>query len=215
VMTLSVGTSGALRMAHHGPVIPDEQSTWCYYCAEGFHLIGAATAGAGNCVNWFVKDLMGGAMGFGQLETAAAAADPATAPYFLPFLFGERCPGWDDGRLGGFCGIAPEVGTGAMYRAVLEGVLFNLYQNYLILVEMTGLLSTISISGGITKSPLWMGMAADVFGAELTENTGEHASLLGAAYMAQRTMGQITSLKDIPRRRVNCMSRTWKNMKII
>jgi gluconokinase len=198
-MTFSVGTSAALRLAHREPVIPVHQSTWCYYCAEGLHLVGAATAGAGNCVNWFVKDLLGGSMSYPQLEAAAAAADPDTAPYFLPFNFGERCPGWDDARLGGFCGVGPDSGTGAMYRAVLEGILFNLYQNYLILVENIGRApSMISVSGGITQSPFWMALAADIFGAPLHENTGEHASLLGAAYMAQRAIGQIASLKDIP-----------------
>lgn len=199
VMTLSVGTSGALRLAHAGPVIPERQSMWCYYGAEGLHLIGAATSGAGNCVNWFVKDLMRGSMSFRELEAAASEANAAAAPFFLPFLFGERCPGWNDGRLGGFCGIGPEAGSGGMYRAILEGILFNLYQNYLILIENTGRTpAMISVSGGITQSPLWMGMAGDIFGHTLHENTGEHASLLGAAYMAQRAAGQIASLKDIP-----------------
>jgi gluconokinase len=197
-MTLSVGTSGALRLAHAGPVIPMQQSTWCYYGAEGLHLIGAATSGAGNCVNWFTKDLLGGAFKYSQLEAAAVAADPNSAPYFLPFNFGERCPGWQDSRQGGFCGIGSEAGIGPMYRAVLEGILFNLYQNYLILVENIGFSpSMISISGGITQSPFWMALAADTFGAVLEENTGEHASLLGAAYMAQRAIGQIASLRDI------------------
>lgn len=198
-MTLSIGTSGALRLAHLGPVIPPEQSTWCYYGAEGLHLIGAATSGAGNCVDWFVKDLLGGSMGYPQLERAAIESNAESAPYFMPFIFGERCPGWRDSRLGGFCSIGPGAGVGAMYRAVLEGILFNLYQNYMILVKNIGFEpSMISISGGITQSPFWMRLAADIFGIALDENTGEHASLLGAAYMAQRAIGQITSFSDIP-----------------
>lgn len=199
VMTLSVGTSGALRMAHHEPVIPERLSTWCYYGAEGMSLIGAATSGAGNCVNWFVRDVLGGSLGFGELEAAAVAADGKSAPYFLPFLFGERCPGWDDSRLGGFCALGAQAGVGALYRSVLEGILFNLYQNYRILVDTLGSApELISISGGITQSPFWMALAADTFGANLTENTGEHASLLGAAFMAQRAVGQMASLADVP-----------------
>lgn len=199
IMTLSVGTSAALRYAHPGPIIPDTQSTWCYYCAEGLHLVGAATAGAGNCVNWFVKDLLGGSMGYDELEKAAIACDPSATPYFLPFLFGERCPGWEDSRHGSFCGLGQEARPGGLYRAVLEGILFNLYQNYLILVEHIGHCpEKISISGGITQSSLWLQMAADVFGHALIENTGEHASLLGAIYMAQRATNRIPSLGSIP-----------------
>lgn len=198
VMTLSVGTSGALRLAHSGPVIPERQSTWCYYCAEGLHLVGAATSGAGNCVGWFVKDALGGAFGYQRLEAEAEACGGESAPFFLPFLFGERSPGWDDDRLGGFAGLSPGCGLGSMYHAVLEGVLFNLFQNYRILVETAGFSPPmISISGGITQSPYWMALAADTFGMALHENTGEHASLLGAAHMAQRAAGMLPSLTDI------------------
>lgn len=199
VMTLSVGTSGALRVAHKGPVIPERQSTWCYYGAEGLHIIGAATSGAGNCVNWFVRDVLGGSLGFDRLEAGAIAANEQSAPFFLPFLFGERCPGWNDSRLGGFCGIGPDAPVGALYRAVLEGILFNLYQNYRILLKNIGSApSMISISGGITQSKFWMRLAADTFGAPLNENTGEHASLLGAVFVAQRAIGQIANLGDVP-----------------
>lgn len=198
VMTLSVGTSGALRIANHGAVLPQRPSTWCYYLAEGLHLVGAATSGAGNCVKWFTDELLGGSWNFAQLEDAARCCNAEMTPYFLPFNFGERCPGWNDARQGGFQGIGPSAGVGAMYRAVLEGILFNLYQNYRILVDTMGREpSMISISGGITKSPLWMALAADTFGVVLDENTGEHASLLGAAHMARRAAGHMGSLRQI------------------
>lgn len=34
IMTLSVGTSGALRKVTKDPLIPDKPSTWCYYVAK-------------------------------------------------------------------------------------------------------------------------------------------------------------------------------------
>jgi gluconokinase len=91
---------------------------------------------------------------------------------------------------------------GALYRAVLEGVLFNLYQNYRILVQNTGFAPPrIGISGGITQSPFWMQLAADIFGVPLEENTGEHASLLGAAYIAAKAAGMLPALTQIPEAR--------------
>ena len=47
IMTLSVGTSGALRLAYDEPVLPENASTWCYYVLNGKRLAGAATSGAG------------------------------------------------------------------------------------------------------------------------------------------------------------------------
>ncbi len=201
-MTLSVGTSGALRMAHKGPAIPEKQSTWCYYGAEGQHIIGAATSGAGNCVNWFADQMLGGKMKLAELEAATCSAQPENTPYFLPFLYGERCPGWDDTRKGGFACLQGGMGTGELYRAVLEGILFNLYQNYEILVDVAGAApERIGISGGITQSPFWTQMAADVFNLPVEENTGKHASLLGAAYVAAKAVGMIPALTAIPEAR--------------
>ncbi len=89
-------------------------------------------------------------------------------------------------------------GAGEFYYAVLEGVIFGLYRNYLLLRSFEAVKpQRISISGGITHSPFWMQLAADIFGAALTEDTGEHASLLGAVYMAQYAIGKRTTLKDI------------------
>ncbi len=201
-MTLSVGTSGAIRMAHKGPAIPEKQSTWCYYGAEGQYIIGAATSGAGNCVNWFMSQMPGGSAGFSAMEEAAILVKPENTPYFLPFLFGERCPGWDDKRRGGFSCLSGTMGTGELYRSLLEGILFNLYQNYQILVDVAGTApERIGISGGITQSPFWTQLAADIFSLPVEENTGEHASLLGAAYVAAKAVGMIPALAAIPEAR--------------
>src|SRR5690606_21243163 len=106
IMTLSVGTSGALRLTSEMPVIPPEPSTWCYYLADGKRIAGAATAGAGNCVDWFVKRLnIHSGLGFDELESYMEGIDRGEAPIFLPFLYGERCPGWEDESEGSFYGM--------------------------------------------------------------------------------------------------------------
>ncbi len=199
VMTLSVGTSGALRMGVAKPTVMEKPSTWCYYGGEGRYIAGAATSGAGNCVKWFAKDVLLGAKTYKELDAMAEAAvtepNGPDAPYFLPFLFGERSPGWKDTRRGEFACLNGSHTAAHMYYAVLEGVLFNLYQNYTGLVEASGTVPTeISVSGGIVFSPFWLQMAADLFGVPLCENTHEHASLLGAVFMARKKAGFIPSL---------------------
>jgi gluconokinase len=196
IMTLSVGTSGALRMATSEPILPHYPSTWCYYLAEGKRIAGAATAGAGNCVNWFRNKWQ---YGFKELEHMIKSADIKKvddAPFFMPFLYGERCPGWNDERLGGFLDIKGSHDIGQLYYAVLEGILFNLYHCYSILTDIMAEPDEIRISGGITHSDLWLSMAADMFEKDMVTSEIEHASILGGIALALKSLGYMDSLAE-------------------
>lgn len=190
-MTLSVGTSGALRLPADKPILPDSQSTWCYYTA-GKHLCGAATSGATNCVDWFTKELLGGRLSYAQLE--ALISDQQNAPIFLPFLYGERCPGWRDEIKGGFVDVTGLTSIGDQYYAVLEGVLFNLYQCYQELVSIAGPPKKILTSGGICNSERWLCMLADIFQRDIVLSDNEQASLLGGAVLALAAVGAIEDI---------------------
>lgn len=196
IMTMSVGTSGAIRMATSHPIIPQIQSTWCYYVAEGKRLAGAATSGAGNCVNWFVRKFNNNAYSYDELENMIDQDRLMEAPIFLPFIYGERSPGWRGARLGGFQQVRDHHGLGDLYYSILEGVLFNLYQCYQILTQVGGVPHQIRISGGIEKSSWWLQMAADIFQEEIYTFDMEHASIMGAVAIALKVLGQMSSLHD-------------------
>ena len=63
IMTLSVGTSAALRVSAKKPALSEKMGTWCYVSPASW-LAGAATAGACNCINWAVQTLFGGQYGY-------------------------------------------------------------------------------------------------------------------------------------------------------
>ena len=185
LMTLSVGTSGALRIACEKPLLPEEGGTWCYYLADGRYIAGAATNGACNCVNAFQA---ASGRPIKELDALLGADGFAAAPVYLPFVFGERCPGWSSRAYGGF---STEGGTLAeCYYAVLEGVVFNLYQCWLPLARAGGQPREIRLSGGILNCRYWVRMCADVFGCAMHASTQQHASLLGGAAVAARAAGE-------------------------
>jgi gluconokinase len=197
VMTFSVGTSGALRLVSEESVLPSNPSTWCYYLAEGKRIVGAATAGAGNCVDWFVRSMsLKSELKYKDLDDAIKVMDKKEAPLFLPFLYGERCPGWRDDRLGGFYDLNGKHGIGDMYYAVLEGILFNLYHCYTILTNLLNPPKEARISGGITHSKEWLQMAADIFQTPMVTSDIEHASLLGIAVLTLNALGNIQDLQN-------------------
>lgn len=196
VMTLSVGTSGALRLTVPRPVLPENAGTWCYYSPESW-LAGAAVANCTNCIDWFRKTVLRGIFSFSELEQFLLEA-PETPPLFLPFLFGERCPGWDDRRAGMFLGLSGFHGTGALYRAILEGVSMSLYHCYTILEALCGTPKEIRLSGGIVKSAPWTQMLCDLFGESMVIQESEQASMLGAACLGLLACGALSSLQAFP-----------------
>jgi len=195
IMTLSVGTSAAVRMSTERPVLSDPPGSWCYVGAEGW-ISGAATSGACNCIDWFKETMLENKWSFDHLEATLLGDDKT--PVFLPFLFGERCPGWRDERRGGFELLDSETTVQQMYKAICEGILFNIYQCYEILAGYNGVPSRIIMSGGILNSAAWSQLAADVFGCEITLSNTAQASMLGGAALALHAAGQLSSLSDFP-----------------
>ena len=191
-MTFSVGTSAAIRLTTDRPVLSDPPATWCYVGVENW-MSGAATNGACNCTNWFVKTLLRGKCNFDQLDTRLL--DEGPTPVFLPFLFGERCPGWEDTRRGGFQDLTGRDDIETLFRSISEGVLFNVYQCYNILTPLSGNPDKIILSGGILNSPKWVQMAADIFQREMFVSDNANASMLGGAALALHAAGGLDDLR--------------------
>lgn len=191
--TFSVGTSGAIRLTTEKPLIPDTPSTWCYLSPKGY-LSGAATNGCCNCTDWVKRRLFPEGTGYDEIEKDHGPLEET--PVFLPFLFGERCPGWNDEREGGFVGVKAAHRAGDLYRAAQEGVLFHLYQCYQVLAENNGVPSEVLLSGGILKSRQWTQMAADIFGVPMTVSHVEQGSLLGACVLGMEYLGLIADAAD-------------------
>lgn len=192
-MTFSVGTSAAIRLTTAKPVIPEEPSTWCYL-SPIMWLSGAATSGACNCIDWYRDNFY--PISYSEIEKNSYKVKDT--PVFLPFLFGERCPGWKDDNRGGFFGIQPYHTAADFYQAVQEGVLFNVYHCYKMLSELNGTPSKIILSGGILNSEFWTQMCVDIFGIEMEVPTIDQSSLMGAVVLACEILGAIPDLKAFP-----------------
>ncbi|MBC8536039.1 gluconokinase [Feifania hominis] len=190
-MTLSVGTSAALRTVADRPTFGSRNQLWCYYGVNSW-VSGAAISGACNCLNWFSNTCLGGTHTLAELD--AMADGVRETPVFLPFLFGERCPGWQNGARAGFYDLRPEHTLGSLYRAIEMGVLFNLRQCYDAVLGENGEPENIIVSGGITNSAQWTQMLADILGRELRVVSNPDASCAGAVALALHTVG---CLEDI------------------
>lgn len=191
-MTLSVGTSGAIRLSSNAPHLSEDYSTWCYRSPVSW-MVGAAINGGTNCIEWFRRLAFDKQISYEEIE--GLASERADGPVFLPFVYGERCPGWRDDIRGGFCGLADGHSKYDMYLAIEEGILFNLKQCYQKLTALQGEPERIRLSGGILYSKKWTQMCADIFGREMEIDRCEQASLMGAVALGKERLGIIEDIK--------------------
>jgi xylulokinase len=164
------------------------------------HTMCAATGDAKSREGWCVTGVMlsaGGALQWARSTLAPGVAydvlmqEAAKAPagceglVFLPYLTGERCPHADPLARGAFVGLSTRHTRGHLFRAVIEGVTFNMAAIVDLMRGVGVPVSSVRLSGGGNRSQLWRQMQADCYGVPVVStNSEEGGSALGAALLA-------------------------------
>jgi len=191
---VTIGTSGALRLVLDQPLIDPLSRTWCYLLREGHWYAGGAINNGGLAVQWTRQTMYGDLSeqaGFDRLMAEAAGAQAAARGlFFLPYLTGERAPHWNPLATGVFHGLRLEHGRPELARATLEGVAFCLADVWQAITAQAQVGAPIHLTGGVTRSPVWCQILADVLGVELGAHEDGDASAVGAALMALRAFGR-------------------------
>lgn len=111
----------------------------------------------------------------------AAAAGRGDLPLFLPFLFGS--PHGDDVGAG-WVDVRGWHDRGALFGAVLEGVVLNHRTHLDVLRERFRLDRPVRVCGGGARSPGWTQLLADVVGLPVEVTDSHEAGARGAAMLA-------------------------------
>lgn len=186
--TITVGTSGAVRMTVDQPFLDPLGRTFCYYLSPGRYVVGGAVNNGGNLLPW-LADLLGLSREelFSRIPPCLNKVLPgAGGLVFLPWLHGERAPYWDGGLSASFVGLRPQHGPEDLLRAALEGVLFNLRQVLELLQEVAGPATRITLTGGFLENPQMAQLLADVLGRELEVADAKESSCLGAILLEEK-----------------------------
>ena len=153
------------------------------WCVEGMVL------SAGSALDWLRATFgLGGHAAFGALVASVPDAGGAA---FLPALQGLGAPHGDPSRRGGLTGLTASVSRAHVARAGLEGLAFRARE---ILDHVYGLDAfdspdAIGVDGGLTASPLFVQILADLTGRPVRRHATPEATLLGAAICAGRGAG--------------------------
>lgn len=196
---LTIGTSGAVRVASSKPLYNFGAMTFNYILDEQTYISGGAINNGGLILNWLLEKFM--------LKEALSAADyqqlfasievlPAgnDGLLYLPYLTGERTPLWDSNSCGAFFGIKSTHNQTNFLKAGLDGVCFAICHVLDALSQSSNEITEIRVSGGFTASAVWVQLMADIIGKKLTIVQAEDASAIGAAFLAIKT-GQFAGFK--------------------
>ncbi len=187
-MLNSLGTAEAIFLPLERPLTNPEVGRQGY--AQGAHVAGqyyvfGGQYTSGASVEWF-RDALGGGADYDALITEAEGVPPGSlGAFFLPHLRLANPPDDDPRSRGAFVGLSADVGRGALFRAVLEGLAFASRNSLEPLLEHAGVedLRAIYAIGGGVQNRLLMRIKATVFDRVITVLGVEEATSLGAAIL--------------------------------
>ncbi|NEP18462.1 MAG: gluconokinase, partial [Leptolyngbya sp. SIO4C1] len=204
VVTVTVGTSGAIRAIFDQPRTDPNGVLFCYALTPDHWAIGGAINNGGMALRW-VRDQLADAeidtaklLGQDPYDMLTAIANTikpgADGLIFHPYLAGERSPLWDANARASFIGLGMHHNKAHMIRAVLEGVVYNLYLVLETLQETIGKANSIRAAGGFARSEIWRQMLADIFNREVMVPESYESSCFGAAILGLYALEEISDL---------------------
>jgi xylulokinase len=196
---LSLGTSGVYF------VVTDQFSqqaelsvhSFCHALPQRWHLMSVMLSAA-SCLDWFANQIVEEDIRqlLEQLENTPV--NQKTAPYFLPYLSGERTPHNNPLAQGAFIGLTHDTGKLDMLHAVLEGVCFAFADGVDALHQSGTKATEITVIGGGAQSAYWRQLMSDVLNTKITfRQGGEVGAALGAARLAQLAIEPNVSIEHI------------------
>jgi len=183
---LSLGTSGVLFVVtdQFRPNPDRAAHAFCHCLPDRWHQMSVMLSAA-SALDW-VTQLTGESDP--QLLVAAAQARGLrrTAPYFLPYLSGERTPYNDPHARGVFFGLDSQTVPADLAAAVLEGVALSFADGMDVLLENGGAVGEISVTGGGARFGYWGQLISAALNRTLTYRVGsEIGAAMGAARLAR------------------------------
>ena len=178
----------------------------------GFWTLEAVVTSGAMSLTWFGQQVAGddseGADR--RLQDAASTVEPGSdGLLFLPYLTRAETPYWDEAARGAWVGLRERHGLAHMYRAILEGIAFELRMLLRVIDSELGVDTRgIRAMGGGFQSSLWVRILADALQRPIEVTPRAETTALGAAILAAAAVA-VGGERDIVAT-ANRMSRGWR-----
>ena len=169
------------------------------YCVPGYYQISENSATSATNLEWFINRFMQyekkeakaqGLNFYDMVDEMVESVDTRECQiFFLPFLFGTNA---NIDAKSAFIGLSAIHTKAHMARAVYEGIVFchQYHLEKLYKVKAKETFDTVRISGGVTKSVMWVQMFADILGLPMDVSTTDELGILGSVICAGIGAGQ-------------------------
>ena len=186
---LSIGTSGAMRLVTESPPETLSSALWSYRVDRSRALVGGALNEGGGVIAW-ARDVFRLPDIDAAEERIAAAAPDGHGLTVLPFLTGERSPGWNPDIRAAVAGIGLQTGPVEVLQALMESVAYRFGLIWRELKEVSpGAERLVASGGGAVQSPVWLQMLADVLGRPVSLSAEHEATSRGVAVLVLEALG--------------------------
>jgi gluconokinase len=173
-VALTMGTTGAMRVALDRSIERVPAGLWVYRVNRRYALLGGATTEVGNIFAWLNEMLELPPNTEAELVKMEPTAHGLT---FLPFIAGERAPGWHDHAQATITGLTLHSRPIDLLRAGLESVAYRfalIHQS--IAPQLPEDHQIIASGSGLLSSPAWMLIMADVLNRPLIASAEREAT---------------------------------------
>lgn len=157
------------------------------YLSSGGYVTYAYNISAGSVVRW-CRDALAGHWGGGggkayERLNEQAPGEP-TSLMVLPFLQGMGgTPEVNDKATGLIAGLTTQTRLPDIYRAILEGVSFEMRYNQEKLADSGIHFQRLVACGGGARSPVWLQIKADILGCEIIPSRVKETGAMGSAVL--------------------------------
>ncbi|KAL3657283.1 hypothetical protein V7S43_017791 [Phytophthora oleae] len=195
-IAVTIGTSAALRVVLSADAMKNARvpkGLWCYRIGKDHVLLGGALSDGGSVYKFFRESLRLSDEDLqSQLEKLPPTKHNLTV---LPFLSGERAPGWLENATCTISGINKWTTPIEFLRAGMESIALRIGVLFSLLAFSADLDATVVVSGtALTSSRVWRQMIADCLGKKLileasaTETTSRGLAVLIGTYLGLHTL---------------------------
>lgn len=187
-LSVTIGTSAAVRILSGTPATVKEMSVFCYHAADEQYIIGGASNNGAVVIQWIKESLLQTGESYQELfrlaESVPAGADDLL---FIPYILGERAPVWNSAAKGIFFGVTIKHTKAHLIRAAMEGITFNMYSIGRQIQQLVPI-TEIYAAGGFAQSPGWLQLLADVFNCKVLVSGSPESSALGAVMVGIKAL---------------------------
>lgn len=165
------------------------------FSIRGMYILESNVICCCSAFDWYIRNFSP-SFSYEELnELAMSSPIGAGGVRCLPYFQGRSTPDWNSSARANFYGIGLNSQKSDMLRALLEGICFEIANGIDTMKRYTEI-KTILVNGGLTNSPVFNAIQADVYGTTLERRGKADATARGALAVAMEAVGICGSVAE-------------------